>query len=285
MTRIDAHQHFWSLERGDYDWLGPELAVLYRDFTPGDLEAQLAENEIAGTIAVQAAATVEETCYLLGLADSHAWIRGVVGWIDFDADDAPAQIDRLGAHPKLVGIRPMLQDMTEDEWILHRSRDAALRAMARRQLVFDALIRPRHLPYITSLADRHPDLTIVIDHAAKPAIGADAAFPAWHAGMEAAAKRPNVYCKLSGLVTEAPGDAACGLDVFRPYVDALLQCFTADRLIWGSDWPVLLMASDYAAWSQMTDMLLSRVDSRARANIRGGNALRVYDLMQEEETT
>lgn len=276
MTRIDAHQHFWSLARGDYDWLTPDLAPLHRDFGMADLLPLTAACAIDGTIAVQAAATLAETRFLLSLAEDEPRIRGVVGWIDLPAPDAVAQLAELAQHPRLIGIRPMLQDLPRDDWILDPDKTPAMDAIAGHGLVFDALIRPRHIPHVVTLAKRHPALSIVVDHAAKPAIGEHAGFDAWAAGIAALATLPNVACKLSGLLTEAPigADAA----MLRPYVDTLLGTFGADRLIWGSDWPVLLLASEYRDWSAMTDTLLAGLDPMAQAAIRGGNACRIYKL-------
>lgn len=277
--RIDAHQHFWSLERGDYHWLTPAFDSLYRDFGPGDLQPLLARNGIAGTVAVQAAATVAETEYLLSLANVHPWILGVVGWIDIDAPDAASQIDALAHNPKVVGVRPMLQDLAEVDWILHPRRAPALKALSETGLVFDALIKPTHLATVETLAARYPKLPIVIDHVAKPHIGGAETFFAWVRGISALADHPQISCKLSGLLTEAPVGADA--DDLKPYVDILLDRFGADRLIWGSDWPVLALASDYDSWSRMTDDLLTGLTDEAIAAIRGGNARRIYNLNVE----
>ena len=274
--RIDAHQHFWLLERGDYDWLTPGLAPLYRDFGPADLRPLLKAQDIAGTIAVQAAETVAETTYLLELADGHSWILGLVGWCDLGSPAAAAQVAALAANSRLVGLRPMLQDMADPDWILQPGQAAGVAAMEREALVLDALIRPHHISRIAKLADRHPALSIVIDHAAKPAIGDFGAFAPWRAAMFDIAGRANVACKLSGLVTEAAPDAPD--DLFRSYVDMLLDAFGSDRLIWGSDWPVVGLRTDYAGWAGLSDRLLARCSSPALEAIRGGNARRLYRL-------
>jgi L-fuconolactonase len=276
MTVIDAHQHFWSLAREDYGWLTPDLAALYRDFLPADLHPLLAREGVDKTIAIQAAETVAETEFLLALADAHPWIAGVVGWIDFEAADAVERLGRLARHHRLVGIRPMLQDLRDAEWILADTRRPVLAAMAERGLVLDALIRPRHLSVIQRLAERQDALTIVVDHAAKPAIDDGASFASWRAGIGALALRGNVHCKISGLLTEAPAGATAA--ALQPYVDVLLEAFGPGRLLWGSDWPVLLLAGDYGHWSSMTDELLASLAPADIANIRGGNAARVYGI-------
>lgn len=279
---IDAHQHLWSLERGDYGWLTQDLTILYRDFLPADLAPLLSENSIDGTVVVQAAATIAETEYLLALADANPWIRGVVGWVDFEADDAVAQIERLARHRRLVGLRPMLQDIARDDWILDADRAAQLTAMVDTGLVFDALIRPAHLASIESLAARYPELTIVIDHAAKPMIGDPTRFDHWHAAIVSLGRHTKVHCKLSGLLTEAPPNA--DRSMLQPYVDALISSFGTSRLLWGSDWPVVLMAGGYARWLTITGDLLAALDHASIEAIRGGNACRVYKLTNEDNT-
>jgi L-fuconolactonase len=272
--RIDAHQHFWTLARGDYDWLTPDLAPLYGDFEPDDLYPLLEEHGVTGTIAVQAAETDAETLHLLDLASRHDWILGVVGWCDLGAPDAAGRIASLAADPHLVGLRPMLQDMDDDDWILRPGQARGLAAMAREGLVFDALIRPRHIPRIAELADRHPTLSIMIDHAAKPPIGETGGFPAWRDAMQEIARRPNVACKLSGLVTEATAKPQTSL--FRATADLLLEAFGADRLVWGSDWPVLRLRADYADWVALSSQLLGACTGLEREAIMGGNACRIY---------
>lgn len=281
---IDAHQHFWSLARSDYDWLTPDLNVLYRDFLPADLVPMLSDNRIDGTVAVQAAATIAETEYLLSLADTNPWIRGVVGWVDFEADDAVAQIERLARHPRLVGLRPMLQDMARHDWIIDAARAAPLAAMIDAGLVFDALIRPVHLASIDTLAARFPALIIVVDHGAKPVIGDPTRFDHWHAGITALSRHANVHCKLSGLMTEAPANV--DRTRLQPYLDALIASFGPRRLLWGSDWPVVLLAGDYARWLSITGDLLAgaALDHASIAAIRGGNACRIYKLTNEDDT-
>lgn len=275
MIRIDAHQHFWSPARGDYGWLTPDLAPLYRDIGPADLEPHLRRHAIDATVLVQAAPTVAETRYLLELADRHDFIRGVVGWADLAAPDAVAAIDALAAHPKLRGLRPMLQDLPDDEWIATAPIAAALARIAARGLAFDALVQPRHLAALHRRLQAHPELPVVVDHAAKPEI-ADGRYRAWRHGLAALAALPGVHCKLSGLLTEArpAGDAA----VLRPYVETVLELFGPERVIWGSDWPVLNLASSYDGWVAITDELLRELEPAQRADVLGGNAQRFYRL-------
>lgn len=273
MMRIDAHQHFWSTARRDYGWLSPDDAHLYRDFGPGDLRPLMDGAGIDATILVQAAPTEAETAYLLDIADRHDWIGGVVGWTDLASPHALRRIAALADRPKLVGVRPMLQDMLDPAWINRPPARPGLHALATYGLVLDALVRPHQIYGITAVARAFPSLTIVIDHGAKPAIGADD--PAqWLSDMRAAAAHPNVHVKLSGLLTEAPPGA--GAEALRPYVEPLLEAFGTERMLWGSDWPVLTLAADYAHWCSITGELLAGLDPQSRSAILGGNAARIY---------
>jgi L-fuconolactonase len=272
-TRIDAHQHFWRIARGDYGWLTPHLSSLYRDFEPADLAPLLVRHAIDRTILVQAAPTLEETRFLLDIARATPFVAGVVGWTDFEAVNAAETIGDLAAEPLLVGLRPMVQDIADDDWLTHAQLAAAFDAMAGHGLVLDALVMPRHLPRLMVVIERHPELTIVVDHGAKPAIGERHLDP-WRAHIRAVASHPAAHVKLSGLVTEA--GAQWSVDGLRPYVDHLLECFGPSRLLWGSDWPVVELAGGYTRWFEATEALLRGVSDDARGSIFGGNAARVY---------
>ncbi|MEP3298163.1 amidohydrolase family protein [Tateyamaria sp.] len=273
--KIDAHQHFWALERGDYGWLTPELAPLYRDFLPDELSPILRANGVEGTVLVQAAPTVAETEFLLGLADNISFILGVVGWVDFDATDATAQIAQHATHPKLVGLRPMIQDIPDVNWMLSTDHARIFEVMANADLVFDALVLPKHLPNLRTLLANHPKLRVVIDHAAKPDI-ATGDFDDWSVNMALLAKETTAYVKLSGLVTQAQKDWSVAQ--LQPYVDHLLEQFGPTRIIWGSDWPVCTLASTYDAWRAAADQLLNGIDGSERDAIFGENAARIYKI-------
>ncbi len=273
--KIDAHQHFWALERGDYGWLTPALEPLYRDFLPDEFAPVLRANAVEGSVLVQAAPTVAETEYLLKLADDNPFVLGVVGWVDFDAPDATTQITQLAMHPKLVGLRPMIQDIPDADWMLSKNFAPVFDAMVAAELVFDALVLPKHLTNLRALIANHPKLPVVIDHAAKPDIAAGA-FDDWAANMASLAKEHSVSVKLSGLVTQTGEDWT--LAQLKPYVDHLLEQFGPTRIIWGSDWPVCTLASTYDAWCTATDQLLSKMDGPARDAVLGGNAARIYKL-------
>jgi len=271
--RLDAHQHFWRPERGDYGWLTPEIDRLYRDFLPEDLAPILAQNGIDGTILVQAAPTAAETAFMLSLAERHAFIKGVVGWVDFESADVEAEIAQLAVQPKVVGVRPMIQDIPDPDWMLKPEPARAFNALIATGLTFDALTLPRHLPNLLQLLQRHPELRTVIDHASKPQIRSGE-FDLWARRMADLATGTNAYCKLSGLITEAAPDWRPA--DLKPYVDHLLATFGPERLIWGSDWPVCLLAGDYRQWLETTERLLEGVsDTRG---IFGLNASRAYNI-------
>ena len=270
---IDAHQHFWRLDRGDYGWLTPSLAPIWRDFGPDDLAPILARHRIGRTILVQAAPTDGETRWLLDLARRTPFVAGVVGWTDFDARDAPDAIARLASREKLVGLRPMVQDLADDAWLGHSALAPAFDAMVAHGLVFDALVLPRHLSRLARVLDRHPSLSVVVDHGAKPRIR-EREIDAWRAGMAAIAAYPGACCKLSGLVTEARG--ADGAAELAPWIDALVELFGPRRLLWGSDWPVVEMAGGYDRWRATTLEALAGLSVAERDAVLGGNAERVY---------
>lgn len=273
--RIDAHQHFWALTRGDYGWLTPELSTIYRDFTPEDLQPLLAVAGIEGTVLVQAAPTVAETEYMLSLSDQTSFIKGVVGWVDFEAADAPAQIENLSKHLALVGLRPMIQDIPDPDWMMKDALTPAFEALQRHDLTFDALTLPQHLGPLRQLLARYPQMRVVIDHGSKPLIR-EKVISGWAEDMVALARDTDAWCKLSGLVTEAEPDWT--IDDLRPYVDQLLDTFGPSRLIWGSDWPVCTLASSYQRWLETTDALLSALSNTERNAVLGGNAAQAYNL-------
>jgi L-fuconolactonase len=270
---IDSHQHYWRLARGDYSWLTRKLGPIYRDFEPDDMAALLQATGVERTIAVQAAPTEAETQYLLALAKKTHSIAGVVGWTDFDSPDASRRIAAMARNRLLVGLRPMIHDIADPDWMLSSAVSKALSAMQRKGLVFDALVRPPHLSRLLVLADRCPDLAIVIDHCAKPQIR-DGVIEPWASDMAALARRANVHIKLSGLVTEAT--TGWKIHDLAPYVRHVLKSFGPDRVLWGSDWPVLNLASDYAQWVAVSKQLLKGLSADDLAAIMGGNAERVY---------
>ncbi len=273
--QIDAHVHVWRLARGDYDWMTPDLEAIYRDFTPQDLDPLRRRHGTDGVVLVQAAATLAETDFMLARAAETDWVKGVVGWVEFSDPDAPATIERLVQDPLLKGLRPMIQDIPEDDWMLRPDLDPAFRALMAQGLRFDALTFPRHLKNLLRLLARYPELPSVIDHASKPQIRDDA-FDDWAADMAALAKETAALCKLSGLVTEAKPDWRS--EDLKPYVEHLLQVFGPERLIWGSDWPVCTLAASYHTWRETALALTADLSDAERAAVFGGNAVAFYGL-------
>jgi L-fucono-1,5-lactonase len=271
--RIDAHHHLWTLSRGDYGWLTPALAPIYRDFRLPDLAPHVAAAAIEGTILVQAAPTEPETIFLLDVADSTELVRGVVGWMDFDAADGVARIEALARRSLLVGLRPMVQDIADDDWLLGPALTPLLAAMAEAGLAFDALVRPHHLPKLLQMVGRHPDLTFVLDHCGKPRL-ATGEVAGWRRDVALLAEHPNIVCKLSGLVTEAAPDWQ--IADLRQAVDHVRTCFGPQRLLWGSDWPVVNLAGGYARWLAAAETMLADLSVNEKADVFGGNAARIY---------
>ena len=272
---IDSHQHFWSVAYADYGWLTPELGALYRDFGPSHLAPLLLETGIKATVLVQAAPTVEETDRLLKIADHERTVAGVVGWVPLEHHGVGQTLSRLIKHRKFVGIRPMLQDIDDIEWVNRLTVQRGLRTLFESGLTLDALVRPEHLPGLLRTVDANPGLRIVIDHAAKPNIGAGD-FETWASHMQTLAQHPHVFCKLSGLLAEAGENN--NTQALRPYVQHLLGTFGAHRLMWGSDWPVLESVGTYRAWFQMSLELLNGVTESELRSIFGDTAKKFYGL-------
>ncbi|MFL9866723.1 amidohydrolase family protein [Paraburkholderia fungorum] len=274
---IDAHQHYWDPARGDYEWLTPELKILYRPFGPADLKPLRETAGIERTVVVQAAPTIDETRYLLDVARNEPSIAGVVGWVPLLLPNAPAVIEALAHEPKFKGVRPMLQDLPDDTWIANPDLAPAIEALIAHDLAFDALIYARHVESFETFAARFPALRIVVDHGAKPPIRyGRAGWPTWADAITRLAQLPHVHCKLSGLVTEAsPGWTE---ETLHPYVDHLLKSFGPARLMWGSDWPVLDLNGDYLIWHSVANTLLASLSDAEREAVFGGNAAAFYRL-------
>lgn len=273
MEKIDAHMHVWRLARGDYDWMTPDLGAIYRDFQIDEAWPAARTAGISSVILVQAAATAAETDYLLSLAEADARVAGVVGWVNFEAADAAAEIARRAADPRMLGLRPMIADLSDPEWILRPAFAPLLETMAGHGLVFDGHARADLIPVMTRLADHHPALQIVLNHGGKPEI-ASGNLDAWRADLAALAQRPNVACKLSGLLTEA-GDRTSD-DALGEVAAHIRDCFGASRVMWGSDWPVLNLAGDYAGWAAQSARLINRFFPEHQDAVWAGNARRIY---------
>lgn len=268
---VDAHQHFWSLGEPGHQWPTAAEPSLHRDFGPGDLACASAGVELIGSVLVQSQPTDHDTDWMLALAAREPLVKAVVGWVDLDDPAAPQRIATLAAHPKLKGLRPMLQGIAETEWLLRPELAPALAAMVDHGLRLDALVQPRHLPMLARFAERWPALRIVIDHAAKPEITRDALDP-WRRDIAALADA-GLHAKLSGLRTEqAPGAPVAAL---VPYVDHLVAAF-GDRLMWGSDWPVLGLVGE--TWRDWLDQTLQLAHPADRNRLFATCATDFYDL-------
>jgi L-fuconolactonase len=275
--QIDAHQHYWDPARGDYGWLTPDLDALYRTFGPADLAPLRERADVQRTVVVQAAPTVQETRYLLDLAQDDASVAGVVGWVPMLSRDAPELIAELARHPKFKGIRPMLQDLPDDDWIANPDLAPAVEALIAHDLAFDALIFARHVDALETFIKRFPTLRIVIDHGGKPPIrDGRSGWQRWADGITRLARLAHVHCKLSGLATEAA--AGWTEATLQPYVDHLLQSFGPARLMWGSDWPVLNQNGDYLLWHSVANTLLAGLSDAERDAVFGANAATFYRL-------
>jgi L-fuconolactonase len=244
MSRIDAHQHFWKYSPQDYGWIGPEVAILKKDHLPEDLAPLLDSAGIDGTVAVQAQQTIGETQWLLELADQHPFIKGVVGWVDLCGPDLYPQLERFCAHPRFRGVRHVVQDEPDNEFMLREDFCRGLGTLQAFGLTYDVLVFPRHLPIACQVLSKFPDQPFVLDHIAKPLIKDDQMEP-WASDIRALATFPNVMCKVSGMVTEADWHQWQPADL-RPYLDVVVETFGPSRIMFGSDWPVCTVAGPYA---------------------------------------
>lgn len=275
--RIDSHQHFWKAARGDYHWMGPAVPVLCRDYLPEDLRPWLAKNRIDKTILVQAAQTKEETDFLLELAQANDFIAGVIGWLDLESANFAAELELYSKKPKFLGIRPMLQDLEKDDWILRPRVMNSLKMIAQRDVPFEFLTYTRHLPHVLKVLEAVRGLRAVVDHVSKPEIKNRKLDP-WRSLISEVAKHPNVRCKLSGMITEADHKTWTAEDL-RPYVEHVVECFGFERVMFGSDWPVCLLAGSYdQVIAALQNILKPRLNERFEADIFGGNAARFYKL-------
>ena len=273
---IDAHHHLWRYLPTEYSWIDDGMTSLRRDFLLADLERELAVAGVEGTVAVQAQQTLKETDWLLSLAENSRLLRGVVGWAPIASRDFPVILDRLKSGKKLRGLRHVIQGEPDDNYINRPDFNRGIKALAETGLVYDILIFEKHLAATIEFVDRHPNQVFVLDHIAKPPIR-DSVLEPWKRNISELARRPNVYCKLSGLVTEAHWSTWSDADL-RPYVDVVLDAFTPKRLMFGSDWPVCLLAATYERWFESLSRLINQLSPTEKGGIMGGNAIEIYHL-------
>lgn len=273
---IDAHHHLWQYSAAQYGWIDPGMEALRRDFVPADLRAVLRTSGVDGAVAVQARQTLEETNWLLDAADAHAEMLGVVGWVPLIDPKVEGLLEKLSERGKLKGVRHVLQDEPDDRYMLRADFNRGLAVLQATGLVYDILIYERHLPQTIEFVDRHPGQVFVLDHMGKPCIKSGE-ISSWKHGISELAKRSNVFCKVSGMVTEADWgrwDAAS----LRPYWDAILESFGPSRMMFGSDWPVLLLASSYARWIDTVRGYAIELTTYEQSRIWGETAKAVYRL-------
>jgi L-fuconolactonase len=274
--RIDTHQHFWKYDPLEYGWIGPEMSTLRRDFLPPDLEAEIRAAGIDGVISVQARQTREETAWLLEMAAANDFIKGVVGWVPLVSPDVTADLEGFAAAPKLRGVRHVLQDEPDEHYLLREDFNAGIRALQPFGLVYDLLIFERRLPQTIAFVDGHPGQAFVLDHIAKPRIREGVIEP-WRTNIGELAKRENVFCKVSGLVTEADWEGWTP-EGLRPYLDAVLEAFGPSRLMFGSDWPVCRAACEYRRWAEVVRAWAAPLSAAEQDDLFGNTACRVYGL-------
>lgn len=273
--RIDSHQHFWRFNPTDYGWMKPGWPIRH-DFLPADLEPELRACELDGCVAVQARQCLEESRWLLELAEDAAIIRGVVGWVDLRSPDVVKQLEELAKHPKFVGVRHVVQDEPDDQFMLREDFQRGITALRDFDLTYDLLVFPKQLPAAIALAQKFPQQPFVLDHIAKPMIKAAVLSP-WREQIRELAKFPNVSCKVSGMVTEADWEDWGG-DDFKPYLDVVFAAFGAGRLMYGSDWPVCLLAGNYEQVFGLVADYVGQLPPGDQAAFFGGNAAAFYGL-------
>jgi len=274
--RIDSHQHFWRYNPVDYGWMSDKMGGLKQDRLPDDLKPLLAQSGIEGTVAVQARQTESETAFLLELADQYKIIQGVVGWLDMRAPEFKSQLEKYAGHPKLKGLRHVVQDEADDQFMLRPDFLNGLSLLADFNLTYDLLLWPKHLPVAVEVVRKFPNQRFVLDHIAKPLIAEQVMAP-WEADIRALAAFENVSCKVSGMVTEATWRGWRAAD-FKPYLDVVCDCFGIDRLMFGSDWPVCTLSAEYGQVVGLVGDYVQGLSLEAQDKIFGRNAAEFYQL-------
>ena len=274
--RIDGHQHFWNYSAKEYSWINEKARRIARDFLPQDLDRELKKVHLDGSIAVQARQTVEESRWLLNLADHYPLIKGVVGWVDLRSARVEEELAELSKHPRFVGVRHVVQDEPDDRFMLKPDFLRGIGKLKQVRLAYDVLIYPKQLPAAIELAKQFPEQTFVLDHIAKPFIRDGVRSP-WDKQIRELAHTPNVYCKISGMVTEAKWGEWKPSD-FEPYLDVVFEAFGVDRLLYGSDWPVCLLSGSYEEVYGIAHQYVRKHTPKAEPKIFGENAVRAYRL-------
>lgn len=274
--KIDSHHHFWKYNPAEYGWIDDSMRVIRRDFLPEHLRAEIATAGVDGVVSVQARQSVAETQALLDFAAHNGFIKGVVGWVELVSPKLGPQLEHFAADPKLKAVRHVVQGEPDDRFILRDDFNQGIRELTRISLAYDILIYERHLPQTLEFVHAHPNQVFVLDHVAKPRVRENH-FEPWNRNIRELARHENVYCKISGLVTEADY-AAWTESQLKPYFDTVLEAFTPRRLMFGSDWPVCLVACGYARWHQLVTSWIAELSADEQARIFGGTAVEAYKL-------
>jgi L-fuconolactonase len=271
---IDSHQHFWQVGKFDYPWMSPSLGVLYKDYLPEQLEPIITANGVSRTVLVQASNSIEESRWLLELADANSFIAGVVGWVDLKSPEVDQQLAELTQHAKFKGVRHLVESEPDDDWLIQPEVLRGLNRLAAFGMSYDLLVHTRHLKHVEKIADSCPELSLVIDHMAKPPIKSRE-IADWLNELKPLARIPNLSCKLSGLVTEANWES-WKIDDLRPYVDFAVELFGPERIMFGSDHPVCLLAASYERVLDCFQQILKGLTADERHHIFAANGMRFY---------
>lgn len=273
---IDSHHHFWEYNPVEYDWINEDMNIIRHNFLPEDLKDEIAATGINGVISVQARQKLAETNWLLELAEKNKFIKGVIGWLPIDDPQFKLYLDKYSENHKLSGIRYVIQDEPDPEFILRKEFNKGITELKHYGLAYDILIHENQLPNTVCFVDKHPEQIFILDHIAKPKIKEEL-FEPWRGNIKELAKRENVYCKLSGMVTEADS-SGCIKEKLIPYFEICLEAFGATRLMFGSDWPVCLLAISYSEWIKIIKEFISKLNIEEQTCILYKNAIKAYDL-------
>ncbi len=276
MLKIDSHQHFWHYHAQTHQWIDDRMSLLRRDFTPEQLSQLLAAHNIEGSVAVQVDQSESETEFLLQLADRHDFIKGVVGWIDFQSPKIDRRLEHFTRFPKLKGFRHIVQSEPDDSFLLRDAFMNGIAQLSKYHYTYDILIYPRQLPATLMFVNQFPQQKFVVDHLAKPNIK-DAEFESWAELIQELAQYPNVYCKVSGMVTEADWQR-WNYSNLEKYLEHVFSCFGTDRIMYGSDWPVCLLAASYAQVAEVFHTFVKGLHPETQDQLWGGNAVNFYQL-------
>ncbi|MBM3784938.1 MAG: amidohydrolase [Acidobacteria bacterium] len=276
MKIIDSHHHFWKYSAKEYDWINDGMKAIRRDFLPADLEKTIKDAGVDGAVSVQARQSVEESVWLTELAEKHKFLLGVVGWVDLRSKDVDKDLEKLAKHKKFKGVRHVVQGEPDINFILGAAFNEGIKRLPKYDLRYDILIFEKQLKPSIEFVDRHPKQVFIVDHIAKPRIKERILSP-WRENMLELARRPNVYCKISGMITEADWQKWTSADL-APYLDTAMEAFGPKRLMFGSDWPVMLVAGPYKPWVELVKKTISRYSASEQERILSKNAIEAYKL-------